>query len=347
MFTSQRTRLKLLSGVVLFLALSPSISLSSEPFAHVGTYAAQFLTLPVGTRNVGMAGTGTADDLDPINVVYNPANLALLEGFAVSGGHVDWPADVNLYDFGVFGGTAYPLHNGYTLHLGAAMRYSALDLDVPDNRVIFLPDGTGRDLDGQDWSIPLTLAGGVSNGDLDASIGATVKFATLGLSNQSKGFTAFDVGLRLGACLYSTDPITFKITGGASASNLGGDIDYGTRSSQLPREHRGGIGIQFAYFHPDFSPSTPLLTANGNADYLDTTDDDGMLFGGEIGFVDIAFLRLGHIGEPFATSGTSFGFGLQLKITSVKIRADYAHLPFPSFFNEDIDVFGLTVLVDI
>src|SRR3972149_6845484 len=67
-----------------------------EDFSQVGNRAAEFLTIPVGARGIGMGNAFIARAGDISAIYWNPAGLGFMEGSQVFFSHVDMPLDFSL-----------------------------------------------------------------------------------------------------------------------------------------------------------------------------------------------------------------------------------------------------------
>ena len=132
----------LIKGICLLalIAFLPTQAGATEPFAKVGTYALQFLKIPVSARATGMGSAFTAIANDASATYWNPAGLVDMTRTQVSLNHTWWPADIGLsYATAAFN---LPFVPGT---FGVSAR--ALTLDPQKERTVFLPEGTGRTFD--------------------------------------------------------------------------------------------------------------------------------------------------------------------------------------------------------
>ena len=107
-----------------------------ENASFVGVRAAEFLTIPVGARGIGLGGAYTAVTDDISSIWWNPAGLGFLEQRELMLTMVDYTLDLT-YSYAAF---ATPLGDGNVV-VGGFFGY----LDVPDMevRTIANPEGTG------------------------------------------------------------------------------------------------------------------------------------------------------------------------------------------------------------
>ena len=161
--------------VIALVALIPAQSMATEPFAKVGTYALQFLKIPVSARGVAMGNAFTALSDDATATYWNPAGMVDVTRTSISLNHTWWPADISL-DFAsaVF---TLPFVPG---QWGVSAR--SLSMDPQVERTIFLPDGTGQSFDAGDMSFGLSYAKFFTD---KFSSGATIHFIHSGLADKS------------------------------------------------------------------------------------------------------------------------------------------------------------------
>ncbi|MCE5272649.1 PorV/PorQ family protein, partial [bacterium] len=119
--------------------------------SFVGVRAAEFLTIPVDARGIGMgdAYAAVADDISAI--WWNPAGLAFLNETQVMLNVVDYTLDIT-YSYCAM---AKPLADGRVV-VGGFFGY----LDVPDMEIttVSVPEGTGRMFDAYDFQMGGSLA---------------------------------------------------------------------------------------------------------------------------------------------------------------------------------------------
>lgn len=128
--------------------------LSSSSF--VGVRAAEFLTIPVGARGIGMgsAYSAVADDISAI--WWNPAGLGFLQQKEVMLTVVDYTLDLTYS----YGSAAFPLADG-NIVVGGFFGY----LDIPDMEITTIsnPEGTGSTFNAYDYQMGGSLAYNLSD----------------------------------------------------------------------------------------------------------------------------------------------------------------------------------------
>jgi hypothetical protein len=325
-------------AVVLILLTTPFAAFAED--SELEETGALFLLFPAGTRNAAMGGTGVADYSDPINVIYNPANISLMRGGAFQGSYTEWPYDIKLVDVGIYGGKEHTGYEAYQSNIAGSIRFSKSHLDLTDELTNVLPDTLDRKF-GDDWYVPLTFAAAMTKATTYVAGGATVKFVNIGFEDGTVLFTTWDFGVTGGFSPFSREPYLIDVIGGMSWSNRGGTILHNTYEAKPPDEFRAGLSFKFQLIDSEFSRTRSLFTIDVNTDFLDSRQASGYAIGTELGIIETAFLRIGKRDEIFMDGGYSFGVGLQLKIKRLKIRADYAKVPGP--MDETSDVLGLMI----
>src|SRR3989339_1343998 len=104
--------------------------------SFVGVRAAEFLTIPVGARGIGMGSAYSAIVDDISSIWWNPAGLGFLQNRELMFNLVDYTLDLT-YSYGA---AAIPLADG-NVGIGGFFGY----LDIPDMEIttVSSPDGTG------------------------------------------------------------------------------------------------------------------------------------------------------------------------------------------------------------
>ncbi|MCE5270461.1 PorV/PorQ family protein [bacterium] len=122
-----------------------------DNLSFAGVRAAEFLTIPVGARGIGLgdAYTAVADDISAI--WYNPAGLGFLQNTQIMGTMVDYTMDLK-YSY-LCGAT--PVGDGSVV-LGAFFGY--LDIGEMKITTVSTPNGDGRVFGAYDFQMGGTVA---------------------------------------------------------------------------------------------------------------------------------------------------------------------------------------------
>jgi len=205
------------AAVLALVAMVPTQSLATKPFAKVGTYALPFLKIGVSARASAMGNAFTAIADDATATYWNPAGMVDITRTNVSIDHTWWPADIKLdYAAAVF---TLPFVPG---QWGVSAR--ALSMDPQKERSIFLPEGTGQEFDAGDSSFGVSYAKFFTD---KFSSGATFHFIHSGLAEKSVNTFAVDFGLIYRVGLWGT-----RI--GMLIQSLGSKVNYDDRASKMP-----------------------------------------------------------------------------------------------------------------
>ncbi|MGB2957357.1 MAG: PorV/PorQ family protein [Bacteroidota bacterium] len=214
-----------------------------------GTSAAQFLKIGVGARAMGMGGA-TVGIVDDASAAYwNPAGLSGVQSFTLIGAHTRWFADVTHQYFGV----VLPLGDDHRIGASATV-LSAGDIEITTENQ---PRGTGTFYSATDLAIGLSYSGRLVE---FFSFGATFKYITQSIYNESASAVAVDLGTILHTgfngitigMAFTNFGTSLKLEGRDlhrtydpnpnSAANTGVSSYLGTESWELPVNFRVGIG---------------------------------------------------------------------------------------------------------
>ena len=167
-----------IAAIVLLCMVANSFALTK-----VGTTAAQFLKIGVGSRAQGMGGAfvAVADDISAL--YWNPAGIANLKGSEAMFMHTEWLADIS-YDFG-----AVALNLGPYGVIGISL--SATSMAEMKVRTEMKPEGTGEWFDAGDISAGLAYARALTD---RFSIGGNVKWIRQSIWHMAANTVAFDIG---------------------------------------------------------------------------------------------------------------------------------------------------------
>lgn len=181
-----------------------------DNFSFVGVRAAEFLTIPVGARGIGMGGAYSAMSDGISSLWWNPAGLGFITGKEVMFNVVDYTADLT-YSFLA---AASPIADG-RLVIGGFIGY----LDVPDIEIttVHRPEGTGSFYNAYDFQMGGTLAYTMSDRFIG---GLTMKYVHQDVwGNLSGSAFAIDAG-----AIYHTELADREIRFSFTIQNLGTNI---------------------------------------------------------------------------------------------------------------------------
>lgn len=174
--------IKSASAFIALLMMSPVAWSQSK----VGTTAAPFLTIGVGSRPMGMGGAfvSICDDANALH--WNPAGLARLNQPEVILVHTAWLADMSFN----FVGAAFPLGPMGTIGASATL------LSVGEMEVTTETDqeGTGVFFDSYDLAVAFSYAYRIYD---KFSIGTNLKYVYQQIWHENASALAFDLGILL------------------------------------------------------------------------------------------------------------------------------------------------------
>jgi len=180
-------------------------------FSEAGTRAAEFLTIPVGSRGVALGGAygALADDISA--VWWNPAGLGFLTGPEVFLTVADQPLDVSY----TYAAGAAPLMAG-KLILGGFM--GMLTMGDQEITTVAQPEGTGATFSSYSLQTGGTLAWNFSD---RASAGMNIKYVHEDIAGNTQGTIAFDLGTNYHTIFHGREiRLAFLIR------NIGGNLAF-------------------------------------------------------------------------------------------------------------------------
>lgn len=189
--------------LLLVLFFCSESALQAQRVTKVGTTAAKFLSIPVGSRALALGGAYTAIANDATAIYWNPGGIAQVENQQVFVMHSDWLADIN-YDYFamVFNGGAM---GNFGLSV-TAINYGDMDVTTEDQ-----PEGTGETFGSSSFAFGATFGRRITNTFM---IGGSVKYVLEKIWSSSASGLAVDVGTIFDTPFYG-------IKFGTSISNFG------------------------------------------------------------------------------------------------------------------------------
>ncbi|NOY79217.1 MAG: UPF0164 family protein [Calditrichaeota bacterium] len=322
---------KLLFSVLL---LSFLVSVSwGQNVTKVGTTAAPFLNIGVGSRAIAMGGAFVAIANDASGLYWNPGGIAVIKNNQAIFNHSQWLAGIN-FDF-----AGVVLNLGEMGNVGASA--TVLSMGDMERTTELQPEGTGETFSAGSYAIGITYSKMLTD---RFSIGFTGKYIREHIMNSAANGVAIDIGT-----LYRTQWRNLMI--GMNISNFGTkmhmtgqdllvqhDIDptrYGnnpnlnadlqTDSYDLPLMFRVGISYDALQ---DFRNHSLVLAL----DALHPSDNvESMNMGAEYLFHNMIALRAGYkeLFSRDSEQGLTFGAGFQRRIVgTLNLQVDYAYQSF-------------------
>ena len=313
---------------IIFLALIfPSQS-------NVGTNAAQFLGIGVGSRAMSMGGAFTSMVNDPSSLYWNPGAIPYIEGNKFQITNATWLVDTSW----LYGSYIYNVNSRSSI----AGNIFYLDYGDEEITTIYDQDGTGSYWTASDISMGLYYGVLLTN---KFSFGGGAKYIRQSIYNESASTIAFDLGI-----LYLNTNNNFRL--GVNISNIGTEVnlegndlylncDIDTANSgnnpnipciletekfPLPILYRIGISKDY-YIGSD-------MVSTGSVDWVIPNDDvEHFNLGLEISYKKRLFVRAGyrHIGKEDTEEGLTLGLGANLYLFGMDFDLNYTYHDFGIF----------------
>ncbi|UCE05603.1 MAG: PorV/PorQ family protein [bacterium] len=310
----------LLTIVLLALFAIPSSS-NGQGFNKGGRTAFQFIKIGIGARQTAMGEACISVVRDINSVFWNPANITGILTTEASFSYARWFADMNY----LAGAAGYRWAGVGVFALSvSSLDYKHLQEALVLENIESVDPRTGKTFTGGDLMLGLSFAREFTN---KLSIGITAKYLREELFVYDVDLLAFDVGT-----YYNTAFKGFRIA--MSAQNFStGSISWLEKGKSdriegydIPLIFRVGttfdlIGGQSAFFN--FGEDHYLQLS---LDAINTNDyGERYHIGGEYWFGDFVALRSGYRFN-YAEGNLSFGFGLNLEVSGLKTKVDYAYV---------------------
>jgi flagellar motor protein MotB len=295
---------QVISVMILLVGIVGSVNADS---GDEGSASGVFLKIDPGAQSTAMGSAFVAAPVNPLSMQFNPGVLGTASKTEASYTRLDIFKGVSYNNIGY----VKPLSAGYG---SLAIDYKALDYGSQERREIGSTSSSLR---------PVTGLGNFSSDDLSLGIAWGKQFTSRlssGLKvnyikEQIAEFSAQTLALNWGAH-YQLWPE--RLTAGAAARNLLGDLKLNRRSDPLPRVYDMGLFYQRPF------PSMGIKLNTG-LDYVMPSDADPYVaIGSELGWYKTVFLRAGYKGDAEAGDGITFGGGFQLG----RFKVDYAIVDF-------------------
>jgi hypothetical protein len=323
---------------------------NSFAISKVGTTAAQFLKIGVGSRAIGMGGAFVAVSNDITALFWNPGGLPRLPRNEAILVHTEWLADIS-FDY-----AAVAVNLGGMGSIGFSL--TAVNMGEMKVRTELEPEGTGEYFDAADLAGTLTYARSLTD---RFSMGINFKYIRQSIWHMSSQAVAIDIGT-----LFTTQFNDMKI--GMSISNFGPNMRMSGRDAReyidINPEAKGSNDQIPAYRQLE-AWSLPILFRVGVAmdainrpnnrltvalDALHPNDNsESVNLGLEYAFYNMAFVRMGWEAlflpdnersglfddkpdDEYFPSNLGVGFNLAIN-PALKIKMDYAYADFGRLHN--------------
>ncbi len=215
----RRTRsLPLLVAIVVAAAFLCAGDLAAQTIGRVGTTAASFLKIGVGSRALGMGDAYTTLSDDATGMYWNPAGTAAMTQTQALYAHYNYIADI-YYDYG---GLAIPVQGFGTV--GAFV--GVLGMGEIERTTVANPEGTGEKVSASSFVFGMSYSRALTD---RFNIGANVKYIREGIWHSVAQGVAVDIGVQ-----YTTFFKNLKI--GMSISNFGSDMKMDGRDMMVQHD---------------------------------------------------------------------------------------------------------------
>lgn len=328
------------------LAIPCLVAFCADALAVVST-GAPLLDYPLNARVRAMGDNGAADNTEPGNIYFNPANVVGFARAYLQG--TRWDVDLGFVDDVWFGG----LSAGFCHRTDGGKAFGA---DISYGRL----DYGESVVNSAEESATLTLGFGVPFGEgNEFRVGAAAKrwwatYAPAGVGGNDTGTDldalAFDFGA---TAAFNAEYSGWQLTPalGASIVNFGNDIEVADLGSDpLPtRVHFGGSLCVASPAVSILGAEVPLVSMVGNVDGAHRLHDQPFTWGmgTEIAVTQILFLRNGFTNDPGDEDGSfessAWGVGLGFPAERFRLRFDYTH---SSKYYEP-DIYGIALAWDL
>lgn len=305
---------------------------------RTGTNGASELLVPVGTRDIAMAGATTATGAGIDALLVNPASAAKIgSSLGLFASHMNYIADIGV-DCGAVS-VSIEKFGVLSLYI-KSLSYG----DIPVTTVL-TPDGTGQTYRPQFFTLGLSYARELTD---RIAVGVTTMLITEQMAEVSADGVAFNAGvmydhlggvqgLSIGVAVKNIGP-QMKFDGPglnveAAPPTLGRPpyfYQVEAESFELPSSFEIGIGYQATLMEEN---AVQFATAFQNNNF----SDDEYKFGIEYAYKNLLFLRGGYDLQPSDSGlrenifGACFGVGVHAAVGTVDLTFDYAYRSAKSF----------------
>jgi len=286
---------------------------------RVGTSAAQFLKIGMGSRALGMGEAFVAIANDAEAVYWNPAGLSQFDKHAFFFSHTQWLVEVKLEY------AALVYHFDPVNSIAAAVTF--LHTDEMKETTELQPLGTGRYFNFSDFLFSLSYARNMTD---KFSFGVSAKFLQENIAELTMQAFLFDLGI-----YYKTGWQSTRF--GVAVSNFGSEM---SPRGSFTYQNLDNETIKVSTFQ-SFSP--PIIFRIGIARELLETEShrvttsiqlnhpndntENLNFGAEYGWRNTLFLRAGYKTAQ-VEEDISAGFGIHWPLAMMDFKMDYAYSNF-------------------
>jgi hypothetical protein len=342
-------KIKLLAFcLVIGFLCSQSLLAQTKPY-RVGTTAANFLEIGIGSAGCAMGEAYVSVVRDLSAVYWNPAGLAYMSMNEVQFAYQPWIADINLS----YAGAAVVLPRYGTI----ALSYTGMNYGRTQVTTLDMQEGTGESYSALEMAVSLSYARKLAQW---FGFGSSIKYISSGIWHMRANAAAMDLGLIINTDFFSPDGSRDNgLAIGMSISNYGTrmkydgmdllqpidisndngnykDVEgqYRLQAWELPLIFRVGVSlIPLKTSHSKLCLALDALHPNNNSESINLGGEYQLLLPGANQF----FLRAGYrglfmdsveYGLAFSdyTHGLTFGGGIYAALpNNRKVKLDYAY----------------------
>jgi len=318
-------------GIVL-LAGASFLYGESGRLTNVGTTAAPFLEVGVGSRAIGMGGAFVAVSNDVSALYWNPAGLCRMNQGEAVFERIEWLADIAFNYMGV----ALPLRGFGT----AGFFLNAMTVPHMKVRTVDFPDGTGEEYDATSYAVGLSYSFGITD---RFSMGFTGKFISERIWHENTSTMAVDIGtlyytgfgsLRIGAAITNFGP-SLQMDGSDLIIYYDADESIDGNNDRIMGKLMTDdwplpLNMQFGLAYDVINKQHARLTVAVDA-FHPVNNTESINAGCELFLLNMLYLRAGYkaIGQKDTEEGLTLGTGLRYKMFGQSnIMVDYAYADF-------------------
>ena len=325
-------RKRLITLLVFEVLLMSSLSASSDRLTNVGTTAAPFLEVGVGSRAIGMGGAFVAVANDVSALYWNPAGLCRIGHSEAVFERIEWLADIDfnylgaVIPFGRWGSAGFFLN--------------AMTVPKMEVRTVDYPDGTGEMYDASSIAVGLSYSIGLTD---RFSIGINGKYISERIWHEKAYSVALDIGtlyftgvkgLRIGAAITNFGP-SMRLDGSDLIIYYDADPTIDGNNDRIMGKLMTDdwplpLNMQFGIAYDLFNRKSSRLTFAVDA-FHPINNSESINTGCELALFNMLYARVGYqaIGQKDTQEGLTFGAGLKYKMFGQSnIMFDYAYADF-------------------
>ncbi len=318
-------------GIVLLTGISLLFGESGR-MTNVGTTAAPFLEVGVGSRAIGMGGAFVAISNDVSALYWNPAGLCRMDQGEAVFERIEWFADIS---FNYLGATL-PFQRYGT----AGIFLNAMTVPHMKVRTVDYPDGTGEEYDATSYAVGLSYSFGITD---RFSLGFTGKYVSERIWHENTSTVAVDIGtlyhtgfgsLRIGAAITNFGP-SLQMNGSDLIIYYDADESIEGNNDRIMGELMTDewplpLNMQFGLAYDLIDRSLARLTVAVDA-FHPINNSESINAGCELFLLNMLYLRAGYkaIGQKDTEEGLTLGTGLRYQMFGQSnIMVDYAYADF-------------------